>query len=455
MNQSMIKRTIRLILSDKFLFSVTAIWFLFQFVYCTLFSYTELVSDPGFYVYYAEECASRNTMFPDYEYYHNEYIFSPGYINLLILWIKIWGNVELIPYFNILCNLAIVILLYKISLMIFKNKKLTNAVLLVFMILPSNSTIVLHAFTELPFELLTMLALYLILKSRKQILLFILCGVLLALSQWIRPLAVAWLLACIIYMFITRRRMQIIYLCLGYAFTAGVIAVATHRNFPDYICQPVTGGVNFIMGANDKATGQYCGEARIEKDGLGYLPGLRDSTQKTRVRAYIDQDYCYKYSDKYTYKECDSIFKARAIDWILDNPWKWIRLIPKKLKYTFANAPAFSYSFKETSMESKTREIVKIKAYIPMSGKIQLLAFCISFIGLFLPFWRNKSVILIVIPIIIGTAMTVATCGASRYSFIYIPNLLLFATYTSVYILERVVKNGDAILEYIQPESLQ
>ena len=74
------------ILRKTVLFITIGIWVLFQFMWVALFGYDELVSDPGFYVYYAEECIKHGTVFPDYSNFHSEYIFSPGRIHFIIVW---------------------------------------------------------------------------------------------------------------------------------------------------------------------------------------------------------------------------------------------------------------------------------------------------------------------------------------------------------------------------------
>lgn len=424
-----IKGIASIVLIDKVVWTVFICWFVFQVILCLTLRYDELVSDPGFYVYYAQECVARGTMYPDYESYHNEYIFSPGFINFLILWIRYFGSVDYVPFFNVLLNVAILFFLYKISIKVFNgNKKRINLVLIIFMLLPSNSTIVHHMFTELPFEFLSMASFYLVLTKKNKSLLI--AGVLVALAHWVRPLGTAWIIAALIYLFCKPRNFSnVITYVLGIFVTLSSISYFTHKNFPDYLCQPVTGGVNLVMGANDKATGGYCGEARREKDGLAYLPGLFDSTKTTKVKYYLEDDhYTYKYSNRYTYKECDSIYKARAINWILKNPAQWIMLIPHKIYMTYHTAPSFANTFKAEYQNSQLLCI--IQSGLGKIGRLFFLFFLISLIGLFTPFWKKKEHVYIVMPIIIGTAMTAATCGVVRYNFIFIPFLLIFSVIT-------------------------
>lgn len=428
----------KILLGNKSTTFFVVAWLVFQIIYCYFCSYDELISDPGFYVYNAQECLSRGTYFPDIFSYHSEYIFSPGYINLLIIWLKIFGDIELFCYFNVFCNAVILFLLYLIAKKLFNNIYVTNAIVLLFIAIPSNATIVLHCYTEIPFELLTLLVTFLVVFHRRRCI-YYLCGILLALAQWIRPLSIGWFIAVAIYLLYLKDYKSIVRMTIGTVLTSLCIAVFTHQYFPDYLYKPVTGGVNLLMGANDKATGGYCGEARRNKDGLGYLPELFDSTSYTRVRYDINSGYVYKYSNKYTYKECDSIYKARSVQWIVKNPVRWLSLIPQKLYLTYQRAPVFAFTYNQIARDSLFIKIIGRISYA--MSYLLFFVFCISFIGLFTKFWRSKEQILIVVPIIMGTAMTVATCGAARYAFIFIPNLLLFTSFSIINILTILGRN--------------
>lgn len=414
------------------------IWILFQIVYVTLFKYSELVSDPGFYVYYAEECIKHDTMFPDYSNFHSEYIYSPGWINFIIVWIKIFESVELIPYFNIILNILILWLLYKITIVTTESKSISYLVLYIFMILPSNSTISLHLYTEIPFEILSMLSFYLIFSKKYWHI--AIAGICIALAQWIRPLGVAWILAALFLLIYQKRNYKaVITYAISILITSGSIACMTYQNFPKPIFQAQTGGVNLIMGANDKATGGYCGEARRSPDGLGYLPGLFDSTSYTRVKYYVnDTAFVPKYSDKYTYLEVDSIYKARSFNWIAKNPEKWISLIPQKIYLLLNSAPSFAYTQDQNNSHLQIMRGISIIS--SLIGKMFVFIVLLSFVGLVMPFWKNYKMIYVLIPIIITSAMTVATSSMVRYNFIMIPFILIFACYSLKLLYDKYLR---------------
>ena len=427
------------ILRKTVLFITIGIWVLFQFMWVALFGYDELVSDPGFYVYYAEECIKHGTVFPDYSNFHSEYIFSPGWINFIIVWIKIFGSVHLIPYFNILLNILIFWLLYKIAKITTGSRTIAYLVCYIFMTLPSNSTIVLHLFTEVPFEVLSLLSFYLVLSKKYWHI--AVAGICIALAQWIRPLGVAWMLAAIFYLAVKKdiiRYKAIIAYVGGILITCGSIGLMTYQYFPEPIFQAQTGGVNLIMGANDKATGGYCSEARFSSDGLGYLPGLKDSASYTRVKAYKeDTVYCMKYSDKYTFLEVDSIYKARSLGWIRNNFGKWMSLVPRKIYGLYETAPSFAYT---CDLDNPHQQIMRIISGISgKMGRVFLLIILVSFAGLAMPFWKNRKMIYTLIPIIVASAMTVATCTMPRYNFILIPFILIFACYTLKLLVNKYI----------------
>lgn len=422
----------------KVLWTCIVLWISFQIIFVSVYHYGSdyLENDPGWYVYYAMECIKHGTMFPDYSNYYSEYIFSPGWINFIILWIKLFGSIRLIPYFCILLNVAILYLLYKISLKVTESKNITFLALYLFMFLPANSTIVLHLYTEIPFEALSLFSFYLIFSQKSRMIL--LAGICIALAQWIRPLGVAWMLAAVFFMLYKDKRIKhaIIYVT-GIVCTCGCIGIATHRNFPTYVFQSVTGGVNLIMGANDMATGGYIQEARYSPEGLGYLPGLFKENEFTTVRLG-DGSFRAKYSNKYTYLECDSIYKARAIQWIKNNPTRWCALIPIKTVKLFNTALTYVSTPYASVNESPVFKMLSLVCRI--AGRFFIIIVLLAFAGLFTPFWNNKKLIYTVIPVVVCTAMTVAVFGNPRFNFIMLPFIIIFACVSLKYYKNKVIK---------------
>lgn len=84
-----------IIFTKRVFFSIVFLYVILEILYVVKYADEILVSDPGWYVYYAEECVKHGTMYPDYSNYHDEYIFAPGWVNFIILGIKLLGGGKL------------------------------------------------------------------------------------------------------------------------------------------------------------------------------------------------------------------------------------------------------------------------------------------------------------------------------------------------------------------------
>lgn len=340
------KNNMRIIFNNKILIATTLFWFVIQILYIKTNKYDILVSDPGLYVYYAQECVKHGTMYPDYTNYHDQYIFNPGWVNFIILWIKLFGSVRYLPYFNSILNLGIIYYIFQICKKLFSNGHIAYTAVYCFMLLPSFFTISSHLYSESLFTILSLATLYYTITSGTKIdkVLPYIAGSLAALSMWTRPIAIAWIIACLFYyLWIHREWFSAIKYIGSYAIICTIIAICTHLNYPDYLYKANTGGVNLIMGANDLATGGYCGETRYNKGELGYIYGLftNDTLPVWRYYTQERKEPMPATSSIYTSNELDRIWKQRATNWITHHPLKFIALSFNKMRIFFQSAPTF------------------------------------------------------------------------------------------------------------------
>jgi len=425
-----VNKTLYFICRRKVLLTAISCWILFQVVYVCLYHYTELVSDPGNYVYLAQECIKHGTMYPDYSNYHSEYIHNPGWINIIILWLKIFGSPQSLPALSIAMNLAIVFLLFKVAGKVTGNERVAYVVVYLFMLIPANSSVALHARSEIPFEFFSLLSFYWVFSKRYAGIIG--AGVAIALAQWIRPLAIAWMIAALFFMLYKAKRYKAaaVYV-LSVAAVLGVIAANSTRFFPQPIFQASTSGVNFIMGANDWATGDYCGKARRDPKGLGYLPGLRDTSRTIPVKALADSGYGHPYSNRYTYKECDSIYMARGKEWVKEHPARWMLLTVKKALLLWNGVDHQFYTFNKAHKDDIALKL--LNGYGKGMSLLFRLLVVIMFLGLFTPWWKRRELTYCLIPIVLCTGATILFCACRIYNFIMLPLMLTFASYALRY----------------------
>jgi len=399
---------------------IAVVWFFCMIFYIKWNKYDALISDPGAYIYYAKLCAEQGTMYPNTSLLHSSYIFNPGWVNFIVLWINIFGSVRYLVYMNAFFNIAILSLIYVLCRRLFANCNIAYTAAYMYMILPSFFTISNHTFSELYFILWSLLALYFAVRGGKWT---YVAGLASALAMWTRPIALGWLVACLFW-FLWKRYdwcCTVRYIA-SYVIVCALVAVCTHRDYPDYVYKANTGGVNLIMGANDHATGQYCVEAFNPVDGLGYI----------------------EYPEKYTVNQKDSIWKQRAIQWIIQHPKTYVWLTVKKLFQLYIVAPSFTYTYKslpegryssssvydkmETAYPFNLQGIWQNQAFLCFHFHIAIML--LSLFGLFRYARKKRELCMLYIPIILCTAMTIATVGAPRYNVVMLPLIIMTAAYT-------------------------
>lgn len=202
-----------------------------------------------------------------------------------------------------------------------------------------------------------------------------------------------------------------------------IIGTASYISSGHFVFQSVTGGVNLIMGANDDADGSY-NETVFNEGNLGYLPNY----------------------DDLSYKEKDSIWMKKSIEWIKQKPIKYLALIPAKLLYMYAvDTYAFSTFYnneKITSgsdyISSLVNNVLHLKFsrltwvdYIVIINQviymIYLLMFLIGIVFLLIKKFNSKEIIFLIAVIVFGTGMTIITVGGARYHYPYLPVIFIIS----------------------------
>ena len=425
---------------NKYIFSratlVTALlmWFVFSITWTLLSKNDVWWSDYGLYQYFATECLKHHSMYPDYSFLHYEYIFAPGWVNILELWHLIFKSFSGVPYLLLGFNTFNIYLLWLICKALSDRKAIRYIVVYSYLLIPSFATNSIILASEVPYITFSLLSFYLCLRQESTSVIF--AGLCIAIALWIRPLADAWIISALFLFLITKRYNASLLYVISVVSSCVIIALCTHINFPDYVYKATTGGVNLIMGANDEATGIYCPAPRAE-GGSAYLSGLRTSEDTPVLIHYNSEKYIKKCSNVYRYNEIDKHYKEKAIEWILEHPIKWLSLIPNKIRYllfngTFEAYPLPSAKFMSTKL---IRYMYKWQTFFVT------IIVIISLLGMTFPkSWRDKKQIYVLIPIILASAMTCICVTMPRYNYIFTPLLLIYFAYT-ILAIHDTIKN--------------
>ena len=392
------------------------------------------IEDSEDYKKLAIENAESNSFYPDEDDRYAKFMATPGFINYLSLFYRIADSDKFPITANILLVIVMAGCIYFIAWKLFKNKTIAWLSLLLLAIFPTFIGEILSLRSEILFTTLAYAAVAIFLSDNR--FKYIFCGVILALANWVRPLGLVFFLAIILYMIMTKARF-INYIKLVSAVLVIVLLLgsATYLSSGYFDFQSVTGGVNFIMGANDDADGSYS-QIAFRNGNIADLENF----------------------DELTYKEKDSIWISRSNEWIKQNPGKYIGLIPAKLYYMYAvDTYAFSTIYNDGTTTSSSEYIsslagkvlrfrfnsmtwidfvVTINQGIYM---VYLILLILSFIIQLIKKTNIKEIIFLLAILIFGTGMTILTVGGARYHYPYLP---IFFIMSAAFIYNIILKGN-------------
>lgn len=416
---------------EKNLTYLLIFYLIVQLIYITFFP-VNYQSDSHYYYRLVEECVDANSFYPAPKHLYEDYISAPLYINLLFILLQIYNSPFAIGLLNILLNFLQIFMLYKISEKIF-NKRTANLVTIIYIFYLNNLGMVLLNYTELFFGVLIFLSIYFYFKESAVY--SFLAGIFVAASIGVRPLGWALLAAYFfIYLYFVLKKIKtkrnFFHLSFGVLIFIFSFGIFNQFHFGKFIYTSTTGPVNLLIGANDDATGAYNDDV-FEKGKAGFI---LDSTKKT-------------------YIEKGDIWKIRALNWVSDNPVKWISLIPIKTAYIFlwddiAISPLMN--LQDWDLFHIAKHLILKKSFnglMPKSGipekiiylTMQSLNYIYYFLIIFLIFstviilkkersYNIYNVILVLFSAF-GIFITVIAYGLPRYKYPFIIALMPYAGY--------------------------
>ena len=274
----------------------------------------EFQRDALYYYNLAQECLNGNEFYPAKQHLHEDYIFAPLYINVLILLLKLYNAILTVALFNILISLLQILILYKITERLFSGN-VVKVTILLYMLYLNTLGLVLSNYTELFFLLLISYSILLYLQNKNYS--PILSGFVLGGAIAVRPagwaLFIAFMILHIYKGYKTRKLVpSYFYIYLGVFVFILSYGSWTYSHFGKFIFTSTTGPVNVLLGANDDATGGF-NSIVYEKGKAGYI----------------------EYPDSLTYIQKGEFYQDQAITWIKENPLRWLTLAPLKLVHAF------------------------------------------------------------------------------------------------------------------------
>lgn len=377
------------------------------------------ISDSATYLSIATKLAERNEWYPSTLNINSDYLFGNGYINLVILCLRLFGNIRVLYYLNILFTQIILFsCLYIIKKTLDSSKVLCWFVIL-FCLLNTFWSEIVHLRTELPFSALCYLSFALAYSKKKFS--YILSGILLAIANWIRPLGIAFMIGLICIIIYRRTLIHIWKPIASYISVVLLIGTLTYLNCGYFVYQSTTLGVNLMMSAHGNADGSY-----MDVSDIAPIP----KEQRKNM----------------SFRDVDNFYKKQSVEWIINNPGKYISQIPKKIFYLFSTETYSGSSFYNNKVETGGIDYIK-SIYAKVTNKTDKPFLFADLLVLFNQIWYMLIFVLFLIgfgfsikynvwrgfapymlSLFIGTSITLIIVGGARYHFPYIPVFMMYAS---------------------------
>ncbi len=373
--------------------AVVFLWFVAQIVAVALYWDLPAYSDSATYRQLALESSAAGWYPLERHLFSENYIFNPGYVNFLILYLKIFGTFSGIGVVNICLNCVLLWAVYDITARL-ASRKASYLAVIFFCILPSNILVAAVTMSDLFFAALIYAAISLFRRNPWAILV---AGLLTGMANYVRPIALLFVVSMFLYAIVRKYRPAdlVLFLAAMLAVTALVGAVNSRMTGETFVSGS-TAGVNLIMGANPDADGSY-------NDAV-FTPGHI---------GYIGQDGCSVFRK-------DSIWKSRAVEWIKENPAEYAGRAPVKLARLWLGDSYHDLVLSPQRWPSPLKALTSLPYYIICA---------MAFVGL----WRRRRGIfgvwgIYLLPVLGASAMHMLLYGGMRYHYPFMPVVILFAT---------------------------
>lgn len=266
--------------------------------------------DQKTYLYCAERAMESGGWYPSEINAKDSFLFAPGYVNMLVLHRRIFGTFGGFGWINLLMSAGILASVFFVAKKFF-GKTAAACSALLYAAAYSNWFLPIGYFSEVPFAFSMSAAVAAAVLPKSKWANFALAGVMLALGNWIRPLAIAYFMGIALYAALERKHAfaRIAALCASSALAAAAIGFAAKSSCGIFAFQSATSGLNLAGSANKFANGLV---------GFGFE---RDEFYRKKIPADFGG---------LNFAQKDALFRDAAARWIAENPAAYLSQLPLK-----------------------------------------------------------------------------------------------------------------------------
>lgn len=299
--------------------------------------------DQKTYLYCAERAMESGGWYPSETNLGDSFLFAPGFVNMLVLHRRIFGTFDGFGWINLLMSAGILASVFFVAKKFFGRTAAACSALL-YAAAYSNWFLPIGYFSEVPFAFSMSAAVAAAVLPKSKWANFALAGVMLALGNWIRPLAIAYFMGIALYAALERKYAfaRIAALCASAALAAAAIGFASKSSCGIFAFQSSTSGLNLAGSANKFANGLV---------GFGFE---RDEFYRKKIPAGFGN---------LNFTQKDALFRDIAAGWIAENPAAYLSQLPLKTA-VLLGFDTWSERFeKGTGLSSIREKILSDKAF--------------------------------------------------------------------------------------------
>ena len=376
-----------------------ALFTLLQLAVLFVFGYTPYPDRNG-YITLAEECLNHGEPYPVTSLLNDyPFLWNIGAINLTAASLALFHSVKPLLILYSLMKGVTAWLFYTVTKHIYGSCTALIAITL-YVLYPANYGEGTSLLSELPFMFLVMTALYLTIV-RKWI---FMAGIFLALANWIRPMAIIFLMALLIYlMFKWQKSLKLI---IGYIMMTCIIGFTSQQRTGLFLYQAKTGW----MALTDFSTG--------------------NGADSQKVRDCSSWNVAQK----------DSVWKSMFFIWLKKHPMEYVSQMPGKFVDTYAsdnvNMCTFipdkantEYMYETVSMKTIIHCLPRLAAvqWLTLLNLIFYYLLLLSALASLLYFDKNTHLLPLAV-IILGTMiLLIAGHGEARFHTPFMPFFIMLS----------------------------
>ena len=400
---------------------IVLLFTLLQLVVLFVFGYTPYPDSNG-YILFATEALKEGEIYPTlHQLYVHPFLWNIGAINAVEASLFLFDSIlPLLVLYSLLKGLTAWVI-YAIALHI-TNRKTALIALLIYVLYPANYGEGTSVLSELPFLFLSLSGIYLSFKGR-----YLPGGLLFAVANWFRPMAIIFLLSiCVYHFFNTVSKKE-----------AGRKIALT---LSSYILT-----ILLIGGATWLRTDRFFTQAQTGWMALMQYSWNHDSDKEPDYAYFYQGDPMLSESSHFDCLQRDSLWRSHFLIWIQHNVDEYVSQMPRKVADTYVsdnvNLCTFipdkshrSYMYEEISMPALIQSIKTFPSTVQLLTMANLIFYYFLLIAGMIGFcqlWKYRKYRELSLPlsvVLTGTLLLVFFGhGETRFHIPFMPFIIILS----------------------------